>query len=366
MASGQSRILHTSELTKALLERLVVPALMILFMFLFGTIGFLIVGGGKWSAFDCAYMTSITLTTVGYGEVLEEMGTGSRLFAMVLMWSGMGVILYAVSAITGFVVEQNLSKLLRERKMEKRVAALRDHYIVCGAGKTGANVTREMINSRRPCVVIEIKPERVEWVRNQFDGVHVILGDATEEEVLKRAGIEKAAGVLAVLGEDSHNLLITVQTRYVNPDIKIVARCHENNLTDKFYRAGANYVVNPAHIGGMRMASEMVRPHVVSFLDRMLRGKDTSVRVEEVSVCEASPWVGYSLNDLRIHDKTGLMPIAIKHPEEDDFRYNPSQDDTLKPGSVVIVIGNAEQVSNLRGFCSDPGLAEEDEKFMDE
>ncbi|MFZ2448642.1 MAG: potassium channel protein [Syntrophobacteraceae bacterium] len=343
---------HTSELTKALLERMVLPALMVVSIFLFGTVGFLIVGDGKWGLFDCAYMTSITLTTVGYGEMLDNMGRNGRLFCMVLMWTGMGVTLYSVSAITGFVVEQNLSRLLRERKMEKRIAALKNHYIVCGAGKTGFNVSKELVTSGRPCVIIELKPERIEWMRKQFEGICFIQGDATEEDVLKRAGIERAAGVLAVLGEDSYNLLITVQTRYTNPDIKIVARCHENNLADKFYRAGANYVVNPAFIGGIRMASEMVRPNVVSFLDRMLRGKDKSVRVEEVTVCETSPWVGHSLRELCIHDKTGLIPISIKHPEDDDFKYNPSSDEVLKPGTVVIVIGNPEQVSKLDKFCS--------------
>lgn len=339
-------------LAKSFLEQLVVPALLVIIAFIFGTLGFVIIGGGRWSLFDCAYMTSITLTTVGYGEVLEEMGTNGRFFAMVLMWSGMGVTLYAVSTITGFVVDQNFSKIFRERKMEKRIAALKNHFIVCGGGRTGCNVVKELITSKRPCVAIEIKPERLEWMRNQFDDQHFILGDATEEEVLRRAGIERAAGILAALGEDSHNLLITVQARYVNPAIKIVARCQENNLADKFFRAGANYVVNPAFIGGLRMASEMVRPHVVSFLDRMLRGKDQTVRVEEVTVCEGSPWAGLSLHDIGIQEETGLIPISLKHPEDTDFTYNPSRSEVVKPGTVLIVIGNPEQISHLKTFCS--------------
>jgi voltage-gated potassium channel len=348
-------------LTRELLERLIRPVLMVLIVFLFGMFGFLIVGAGKWSLFDCAYMTSITLTTVGYGEVLEEMGQNGRIFAMVLMWTGMGVTLYAISTITGFVVEQNLTRILRERKMEKRIAAMKDHYIVCGVGKTGFNVLKELAESKRPCVVIEIKPERIEWIHKQFQNLHFIQGDATEEDVLKRAGIEKASGILAALGEDSHNLLITVQARYVNPATKIVARCQENNLADKFYRAGANYVVNPAFIGGMRMASEMVRPHVVSFLDRMLRGKDKTVRVEEVELCAGSPWVGQCLNDIDMRGSTGLIPISLKHPEDDDFRYNPAKDEILRPGTVMIVIGNPEQIAGLRHFCSKDELENQSE-----
>jgi voltage-gated potassium channel len=342
----------TTALTRELLERLIWPVLMVVIVFLFGTFGFLLVGAGKWSLFDCAYMTSITLTTVGYGEILEDMGHQGRTFAMVLMWTGMGVTLYAISTITGFVVEQNFTRILRERKMEKRIAAMKDHFIVCGMGKTGFNVLKELMESKRPCVIIEIKPERIEWIRKQFQNLHFIQGDATEEEVLRRAGIERASGILAALGEDSHNLLITVQARYVNPATKIVARCQENNLADKFYRAGANYVVNPAFIGGMRMASEMVRPNVVSFLDRMLRGKDKTVRVEEVELCEGSPWIGKPLVDIEMREKTGLIPISIKNPEDEDFRYNPSKEEVLKVGTVMIVIGNPEQIAGLRKFCS--------------
>jgi voltage-gated potassium channel len=333
------------------LQHLVFPALLLLAVFVFGTMGFFILGGGKWTLFDCAYMTSITLTTVGYGEILEDFGTNGRLFAMILMWSGMGVALYAVSTITGFVVERKFSGILRERKMEKRIAALKDHFIVCGGGHTAINVLRELIMTRRPCVSIEMKPERIEWIANQFQGHHFIQGDATEEDVLLRAGIERAAGVLAVLAEDSHNLLITVQARYINPDIKIVARCQENNLAEKFYRAGANYVVNPAFIGGMRMASEVIRPHVVSFLDRMLRGLGTT-RVEEVTVSGESPWVGYSLREIDIQGKTGLLPVSLKRLEDSDFTYNPSQDEILTAQSVIVVIGEPEQIANLRRFCA--------------
>ncbi len=339
-------------LARELLERLVRPAIMVMSIFVFGTVGFYLVGRGMWDLFDCAYMTSITLTTVGYGEVLEQIGTGGRLFAMALMWSGMGVTLYAISAITGFVVDKNLGRIFRERKMEKRIAALKNHYIVCGGGKTAFNVARELTTSRQPTVMIETNADRLEWVGKQLATLHFIQGDATEEEVLRRAGIERASGILAVLGEDSHNLLITVQARYVNPSIKIVARCQENNLADKFYRAGANYVVNPAFIGGMRMVSEMVRPHVVSFLDRMLRGKDKSVRVEEVEVCESSPWAGCSLAEIEMHSKTGLIPISLKQPGDSDYNYNPSPKEVLKPGTILIVIGNPEQVSRLKSFCA--------------
>jgi voltage-gated potassium channel len=344
-------MLRDLDIATQLLERLVLPALMILAVFFFGTFGFLVIGAGKWTFFDCAYMTSITLTTVGYGETLDQMGRNARLFAMVLMWSGMGVTLYAVSTITAFVVEKNLMRMLKERQMERKIAGLKGHIIVCGAGRTGFNVIRELHATKRPCVVIEDRPERIEWIREQLPDLFFLRGDATEEDVLQRGGIENAAGLLAVLSSDSQNLLITVQARYINPQIKIVARCEENNLADKFYRAGANYVVNPAFIGGMRMASQMIRPQVVSFLDRMLRGNQVITRVEEVRLSENSAWVGRTLAETEIYRHTQLTPVAMKKPEDDDFTYNPAPEAYLTADTVLIVIGNAAQIETLRKFC---------------
>lgn len=331
---------------------MVIPTLLLVVTFFFGTAGFLLIGRGKWSFFDCAYMTSITLTTVGYGEVLDGMDSASRLFAMVVMWVGMGVTLYAVSAITAFLVERNLGRILKERRMEKRIAALKNHIIVCGAGKTGFNVIKELHTTLHPCLVIDGNLERLQWVQKHFEKLLFLHGDATEEEILMRAGIQRASGVVASLSEDSHNLLITVQARFVNPQIKIVARCNERSLEDKFFRAGANYIVNPAFIGGLRMASEMIRPHVVTFLDRMLRGQDQSIRLEEVEIGEHSPWIGSSLAELNVYGRIGLIPFALKHPDQADFSYNPSMEEVLRQGTVMIVIGNPEQIAKLRSFCS--------------
>lgn len=339
-------------LLSALLQRLITPTILIVVTLLFGTAGFYFIGGGRWSMFDCAYMSSITLTTVGYGEVLEEMGREGRFFAMALMWSGMGVALYAVSTITAFFVETDLWKILRERRMEKRIAALREHIIVCGAGKTGINVIQEIAAAGRSCVVIDEDQERLQRIQESRQELYCICGDAREEAVLERAGIENAAGVVATLNDDSHNLLITVQARYINPAITIVTRCNENSLADKFYRAGSNYVVNPAFIGGMRMASQMIRPHVVTFLDRMLRSKDQSIRVEEVVVGPGSTWVGRTLGEVDVYRMTGLVPVALKQPGGEDFQYNPSPGETLNPETVLIAIGNPAQISMLRDYCS--------------
>ncbi|MGD9504573.1 MAG: TrkA family potassium uptake protein [Syntrophobacteraceae bacterium] len=346
-------------LASELLDRLVRPLLLVAVTCFLGTFGYYFIGHGRWSLLDCAYMTSITLTTVGYGEILDQMGPDARTFSMGLMWVGMGVTLYAVSTVTAFVVEKNFTHLLKERRMEKRIAAMKGHVIVCGAGRIGSNVIRELYVTKHPCVVIEGDPDRIAWAQEHFKDLCILRGDATEEEALKRAGIARAVGVVATLNDDSHNLLITVQARYANPKIKIVARCDENNRVDKFYYAGANYVVNPTFIGGMRMASEMLRPNVVAFLDRMLRGLDPSTRVEEAVVAENSEWAGLALQEADIYGNTGLTPIAIKQPGQKDFTYNPPPTERLQPETVIVAIGTPIQINLLKKFCGS-------EVYMDE
>lgn len=358
MSDGKNRqeprrvLLAEVSITRQLIERLVFPVSILGFTLLIGTLGFHVIGRGQWTLFDCAYMTSITLTSVGYGETLVQMGNDAKLFAMVLMWTGMGVTLYAISTITAFLVETDFRRILRERRMENKISALRGHIIVCGLGKTGLNIIQEMQMTRRQCVAIDDNPENLQKAQQRFEDLFYLLGNATEEEILQRAGIRNANGIIAALKNDSDNLLITVQSRYISPGIKIVARCEENSLADKFYRAGADYVVNPAFIGGMRMASEMLRPHVVTFLDRMLRSRDGSIRVEEATISAHSPWEGHSLKELDIRRKTGVLIIAVKQPHGDEFDYNPPAEAILNAGSVLIAIGNAEQIALLRRFAA--------------
>lgn len=339
-------------LIREVLGRLMMPILLITGAFIFGTVGFLIIGGGRWKLLDCAYMTSLTLTTVGYGEILDNIGPDGRLFAMMLMWSGVGVTLYAISTITAFLVEKDFWQILEERKMEKRIASLKGHVIVCGFGKTGSNALIELRAVKYPCVLVENSQEQIHRARQHLGDLIYVCGDATEEEVLRRAGVASASGLIAVLEDDSHNLLIALQARYLNSRIKIVARCNENELVEKFYHAGIDYVVNPAHIGGMRMASELIRPHVVSFLDRMLRGQGETIRVEEVIVRKNSPWAGLSLKQIDFYGRTGLVPIALKQPDQDDFSYNPSPEESIHAGTIIIVIGSPDQIATLRKLCS--------------
>jgi len=341
----------TRMLLRDLVERLVIPLALLIGIFLVGTFGYVAIGWGRWTLLESAYMTSITLTTVGYGEVLDQMGDNGRIFTMFLMWSGMGVTLYALSTVTAFVVERHLSRFFRERKMEKRIAALNRHVIICGAGKTGSYIVNEFLTVRRPCCLVVTDPEEVVLIRDRHSDLPVLTGDPTEEEILLRAGIKRASGIIANLEEDSRNLLITVMAAYINPEIKIVARAEDKKLAPKFEHAGAHYVVTPSFIGGMRMASEMLRPHVVTFLDRMLRGSDPSVRVEEVTVQPGSQLGGSTLGEANLAERTGLNPIALRPPGAEDFTYNPSGDLKLESGAVIIVIGGSAALDSLRELC---------------
>lgn len=339
-----------------LLASLRLPLSLLAGVFAAGTLGFWLIGEGHWGWLDCAYMVSITLTGVGYGEILEPMTQGARLFAMGLMWAGVGVVLYAVSTVTAFVVESRMSAIFRERKMEARLREMQGHTIVCGAGQVGRHVMGEMAATGRALAVIDDDPARAEWVRENFPAAGVVVGDATEEEVLKLAGLARAAGLVAALKDDSRNMLITVQARFAYPQIRIGVRCGQNNLVDKFYRAGADYVVNPDFIGGMRIASEMIRPQVVSFLDRMLRGKDPTVRVDEVTLAAGSELVGRTLGQAGLRERTGLAPIAVKPAQGEDFVYNPEPEMALEAGTVLIVIGAPGQTALLRQLCAGPGV----------
>jgi len=331
-----------------LFHRLRYPLFAVLGVFLFGTLGYYALGRGEISLLDSIYMTSITLTTVGYGEVFP-LGAAGRTFTTILMWAGMGVMIYATAVVTSFFVEINLAQLVREQRMKEQIAQLKNHYIVCGASETALHIIRELHDTQQSFVVVELDPQRVEQLKNLFDDILVIQGDATEENVLMEAGIERGQGLFAALGDDGRNMLLTVVARYINHQIKIVSECRDNNLTNKFYRAGANYVVNPAFIGGMRMASEMLRPQVVTFLDRMLRSQEAD-RVEQAVIEEGSPLAGKTLAQADIFGRTGLTPIALERPDGRSI-FNPSGEERLEPGVAIIVIGAPEQVARLRAYC---------------
>lgn len=327
-----------------------------------GTLGYHYLSGGRESLMNCLYMTVITLSSVGYSEIVDtaHMPYG-RAFTMVLIVFGMGVVLYAVSTITAFIVEGTLHHVLWRRSMMKLIKKLRSHYIICGAGETALSIIDELLATRRPFVVIEADRERLDHLQENYPRVPFVEGDAHDDEVLLEAGVERAAGVIAALPTDKDNLFVTVTVRQLNPGVRIVAKGILPSVRLKLLRAGADAVVSPNLIGGMRMVSEMIRPTVVSFLDLMLRDKDRALRVEEASLGPDSELVGKTLADADLSRRTRTTVMALRQPDSERFIYNPLPETTLEAGMTLIALGEVEGIMRLRRLAHDPAVGEEED-----
>lgn len=231
--------------------------------------------------------------------------------------------------------------------MQKRIAGFRNHIVVCGAGETGMNVVLELIKSGRHVVLIDTRADRLAKI-HELTQVPIIEGDATEEDVLEQAGMDRAAGVVIALPLDKDNLVVTVTVRLKHPSIRIVSRAIDPKMGEKILKAGANSIVSPNFIGGMRMASEIIRPHVVTFLDLMLKEQSRTLRIEEIQVPFHSSWVGKTLGALDLREKHALSCLAIRLPADESYRYNPSDEQVVKGNSILVVMGDVEHVRQAR------------------
>ena len=291
------------------------------------------------------FMTAITLSTVGYEDVLNvEENAIASYYTMVLMLAGMGIVLYSVSAITAFFLEEKFAHLLRLHSMKRRAGKMEDHYIVCGAGQTGIHAIQELHDTKTPIVVIEQDEKLVQALRTQFHDVIVFLGNAIQDQILKEAGVEKARGLIALLHDDKDNLILVVTAKMLNPHLKIVSKAIELSMVEKLKNAGAAHVVSPNFIGGMRIASEILRPHVVSFLDGMLR-RSVVERILEVSILPGSKKVGRSLESLHTFKKIGIHVIAVARSGTQI--YNPDPAMMLEANDVLIFIGSPDDAKKL-------------------
>ncbi len=331
-------------------KRLRLSLILFLSVFLVGVIGFKLFGGKEWSLLESVYMTVITISTIGYGEVVDLSGNpAARVFATVYIIICLGTIAFAVSSITAFVVEGELKNILGRKRMEKEIQKLSGHYIVCGSDETAQTAIQELILTKRPFVVVEPAAEKIEKLRRL--GVTLwVEGDPTDEKTLLEAGVERAAGVFLSLPSDEANLFATITVRTLNPKTRIVAKVVDIRSQPKMLKAGADSAISPAFIGGMRMVSEMVRPAAVTFLDMMLRDQEKVLRVEELTVRPESALCGRTLAELAIQEKTGALLVAVKKAGAADYEFNPPPTRKIEPGETLILIASPEIMAKLESL----------------
>lgn len=319
----------------------------------FGAFGYWYIGyvqlPGVWSFEDCIYMTVITISTVGFGEILDFRSIeGGREWTLVLLVFGVAADLYVLSTITSFFVEADFGNVRRWRKLERRMNDIANHHIVCGVGRTGIHVVNELVAVGAEVLVIDQEEQLLAELGER--GILSVCGDATDDEVLERAGLRRAKGLVATLADDKTNMFVVVTARQTCPSLRIVSKALSPAAADKLKRAGADAVVTPAFIGGMRIASELVRPTVVRFLDEMLRDKDARLRIEESTLGATSELCSMTMRAANLRESTGVLVLAVRSPDG-AVTYVPPVDLKLEAGLTLIAIGTPDQIASLRALA---------------
>ena len=310
-----------------------------------GTAGFHYIEHWPW--FDGLYMVVTTLTTIGYQEVHPLSHTG-RIFNVFVILSGVSLLLLGVGALSQALLEFELQSFFGRRRMEREIARLTDHFIICGMGRVGRSVAREL--SRKPASFMII--ENSENKRQKFASENwlVLAGDATQEETLREAQIERASGLIAATTTDATNLYIVLTARGLNPRLKIIARASEDAAEKHLLTAGANSVVSPYSFAGQRIAQSLLRPHVVSFLDTATTHLGMDLEIGEVHITSGSMFAGKTLESSRIRQERGVIVLAIKR--RDGMRFNPAPDERIEPDDCLIAMGEPAQLRQLEQTAS--------------
>jgi len=270
----------------------------------------------------------------------------AQIFTMLLITFGMGIILYSISTLTAMLIEGELTGMLRRRKMENKIKALSGHYIVCGGGETGFPLAVELVTSKASVVLIEQERDVIEGSR-QVKGLYHVHGDATDDKNLIAAGIERATGITICLPSDNDNLYITMTARMLNPTARIISRMTNSRLKPKLLKAGATSVVSPNAIGALRMASEMIRPAAVEFMDNMLRSERGELRINQIAVAGNSPLAGKTIMKSGLRDQFNLLLLGVRR-QNDEFEFRPPSSFVLEAGMTLIVMGDIEKIDLAR------------------
>jgi len=299
-----------------------------------GTIGYYyFVGDEKYSWIDALYMTFITVATIGFAEIIDlSHNPYGRLFTVFIGMCGLATLWFLSASFTVFLIEIDLSLEWRRRRMERAIMKLQQHYIICGFGRVGRNVAEELEATGRKYVAVDEILEILQSQEEKKSDLLYLHGDASEDDTLIKADVADARGVFAVTGDDSKNLMISLSAKQLNPSVRVVARCHDMHNIEKMRKAGADMVVSPDFTGGMRIASAMIRPHVVSFLDEMLR-TEHRLRIEEVMVPES--FAPRRLDVLNLHSPDFVL-LAVR--SRNDWVFNPAADFVVRPGNILVAM----------------------------
>jgi voltage-gated potassium channel len=306
----------------------------------FGTIGFHLVEG--WTLADSLYVTVQTLTTVGYGDLPPHSAAG-RAFAVVVMLIGAGGVALAVSTIVQSVVQSELILTFGQRRLSKRMSKLRDHYIICGSGRVGSHLVRDLLRGNENFVVIESDQQRAAEFSQR--GISVLVADATLEESLHDVGVQHARGLAACLPNDADNVYVVLTARDLNPNLRIVARAAEDQAETKLLRAGANHVVAPTIIGGHRMAVALTKPAVSEFMDS-ITANELGLAFEQVEVDAASSLIGQELRSTPIRSELDVVIVSIRRQNR-EVLFNPPADAVIEAGDILVAIGRTDSLTRL-------------------
>jgi voltage-gated potassium channel len=325
------------------LKRLIWGIIALAVIIVTGTVGYLLIEG--WSFLDSLFMTITTITTVGYDEV-HPLSDGGRIFTSLLIVGGVGGALYTLTAIVAYVVEGEFGTTIGRRQMKNKIGKLKEHFIICGYGRVGQEIANVFIEEQVPFVVIDNNHDKI--VQADEGNRLYLFADATNDEVLKEAGIESARGLVVAVDGDAESTYITLSARQLNPDLFIEARSSSNEAETKLKKAGANRIISPNSIGARRMAMLALRPSVVDFIDTVIYRRGRELQMENISVQEGSSLAGLDVEKARRHTKATILAINRKSGE---LVANPSAEEKLAVGDILIAMGTSQQLTSLEKVC---------------
>lgn len=326
-------------------KKLLIAVVVLILFLLYGTIGFMFLE--HFNFLEALWASVATLTTVGYflNKPVTLLG---KIHALLLMILGVAGVAYAFGTIISILVEGQLSNDRGRKKMQKKIEALHDHIIICGAGRVGGNVVDRLHREKIPLVVIDQKEKIIENLQEK--SIPCIAGDATKDEVLLKARIDKARGIVSALSSDAENVFVTLTCKELNPKVKVVARCDSFETEMKLYRAGADQVILPSAIGGRRMAISILKPLSIEFVETLIHDDDFEIEIEEIHVAANASITNKKIKESQIKQKTGAMVVAIKRGKE--FISNPGADDMIQSNDTLIVLGTRAQLENLEKLAN--------------